>query len=138
MDSTNYLLADPLSIATQGLLDEDIGISVLGWIVRVSHADSVVTVPLGPLLWDEYREWWVRKYFFEEPVGNYELDGPFKYHHARVKARDLSRENASGLTELVVFDGDDLCVVATYLRGKKRYQGLRAYQAAMYHIPPTT
>jgi hypothetical protein len=137
MDSTNYVLADSLSVATEGLLDENIGISVLGWVVRVEQEDSKVTIPLGPLLVDSLREWWVRKYFFEEPVGEYELDGPFRYDHARTKARDLSRENESGLTELVVFEDNILYVAATYLRGKKRYQGLRAYQAALNALPPS-
>jgi hypothetical protein len=134
---SNCVLADPLSVATQGVLDEDIGITVLGWIIRVP-LDTEITIPTEPLLGDSLREWWVRKYFFVPPIGEFVLEGPFNYTHADQRARDVSDENESGLTELVTYYEDDkLYVVYTYLRGTKRYQGQRAYQAAMYNLPPT-
>ena len=136
MSYTNYVLADPLSVATQGLLDEDIGISLLGWIIRRSPSKPDVSVPLVPLL-DNPREWWVRKYYFEDPVGSYELEGPYEYTHADQKARDISSENDSGLTELVTYEKDKMYLVFTYLRGKKRYQGIRTFQASEYNLPPT-
>lgn len=136
MSCTDLILADPGSVATQGLLDEDIGVAVLGWIVRVVQSEPEVTVPLVPFL-DNAREWWVRKYFFVEPLGEFELEGPYEYTHADQKARHISRDNASGLTELATYEKDKLYIVFTYLRGKKRYQGIRTLQAAAHNLPPT-
>ena len=134
---TNLILADPLSVSTHGVLDEDIGISVLGWIVKVSQSEPDITIPIGQLLRDAFREWWVRKDFFVPPVGEYTLEGPFTFTHADHKARAESEENSSGLSELVTFEDDKMYIVSTYLRGTKRYQHLRAHQAAAYNLPPT-
>lgn len=65
------------------------------------------------------------------------LEGPFTYTHADRYARDFSSTNDSGLAEMVAYQGDALLEVATYLRGNKRYQGLRSIQAARYNLPPT-
>ena len=65
------------------------------------------------------------------------LEGPFPFVHADRYARDFSSENDSGLAELMVLDNGTMKIVATYLRGTKRYQGLRSLQAARYNLPPT-
>lgn len=65
------------------------------------------------------------------------LSDPLPFTHADLEARELSRTNDSGLAEMVTYQGSRLFVVATYLRGTKRYQGLRANQAALYNLPPT-
>lgn len=134
---SNCVLADPLSVATQGLLDEDIGITVLGWIISISPGDPEITIPIGDLLRDAFREWWIRVDFFVPPIGEYTLEGPYTFTHADHKARALSEDNTSGLSELVTFEDEKMFIVSTYLRGTKRYQHLRAYQAAMYNLPPT-
>lgn len=64
-------------------------------------------------------------------------EGPFTFTQADLRARDFSRTNVSGLAELLTFQGTRLFVVATYVRGTKRYQGLRANQANLYNLPPT-
>lgn len=135
MSGTDLIMADPLSVATQGYLDENIGITVLGWIIQIPFEDPIITVPTDPSSTE--REWWVRKYYFVPPIGQYVLEGPYTYTHGDRKARDISDENESGLTELAYFEGDILVVVYTYLRGTKRYQGRRTYQAAEYNLPPT-
>lgn len=135
MDCTDYVLADPLSVATHGVLDEDIGIGVLGWVVRISLGIPDITIPTE--LHDSFSEWWIRKDFFVPPIGEYTLEGPFPYVHADRKARDESEQNGSGLAELVTFKDNKMYIVYTYLRGTKRYQHLRSYQAAMYNLPPT-
>jgi hypothetical protein len=65
------------------------------------------------------------------------LEGPFPFVHADRYARDFSSENDSGLAELMILDNGNLMIMATYLRGRKRYQGLRSRQAALYNLPPT-
>ena len=79
-------------------------------------------------------DWNVREF----GAGNTFLFESLDFVTADRKARDISESNASGLTEVVTYEGDTLFVVATYLRGKKRYQGLRANQAATMNLPPTT
>ena len=135
MSCTDLVLADPLSVATQGLLDEDIGITVLGWIVRVSLVDPDIVIPEG--LHDAFSEWWVRKYYYEDPVGEYVLEGPYTFTHADRRARKESETNTSGLAELVTFQYDKMYIVSTYIRGSRRYQHLRAQRAAEYNLPPT-
>jgi hypothetical protein len=63
--------------------------------------------------------------------------GPISLYSADREARRISKSNTSGLSEVVTFENGVLFVVATYLRGKKRYKGLRSNQAALYNLPPT-
>ncbi len=65
------------------------------------------------------------------------LSDAMTFAHANLKAREISRTNSSGLQEIVTYFEGNLHIVATYLRGKKRYQGMRSRQAAMYNLPPT-
>lgn len=136
MGSTNCVLADPLSVVTQGVLDGNIGISLLGWITQYSLGLPEITIPDGPLE-DAFTEWWIRLDYFVPPIGEYTLEGPYNFIHADRKARRISEQNNSGLTELVAFKDDKMYIVSTYVRGTKRYQHLRAYQAAAYNLPPT-
>lgn len=71
---------------------------------------------------------------FREPSTQ---EGPFTFTHADRKARKLSSENASGLMEMITFQQGVIQYVATYLRGDKRYQGLRSRQASLLNLPPT-
>jgi hypothetical protein len=75
-------------------------------------------------------------YFYRE-FRSEVLSDPMGFTHADLEARELSRTNASGLSEMVTYQDGVLFVVATYLRGKKRYQGLKANQAARNNLPPT-
>ena len=79
------------------------------------------------------------EYFIRDFNDNTTLEGPFSFTHADRSARDLSAQNLSGLAELLVRENEnaELMVMATYLRGKKRYQGLRSRQASLYNLPPT-
>lgn len=65
------------------------------------------------------------------------LSDPLRFDHAEKGARKLSKENASGLAELVVYENGELMVVATYCRGTKRYQGKKARDAQRFNLPPT-
>lgn len=79
------------------------------------------------------------EYFYRDFNDNTTLTGPLSFIHADRFARDLSARNNSGLAELLVRENEnsELMVMATYLRGKKRYQGLRSRQASQFNLPPT-
>lgn len=65
------------------------------------------------------------------------LSDPMNFVHADRAARDLSETNESGLAEVVTYQYGTLFVVATYLRGTKRYQGKTARDAQKNNLPPT-
>jgi len=77
------------------------------------------------------------EYFVRDFRGDV-LEGPFPFVTADRYARDFSAQSTSGLAELMVLDNGTLMVMATYLRGTKRYQGLRSRQASLLNLPPTT
>ena len=81
MSDTNYLYADPCSTATQGLLDEDIGIATLGWIIRATSEEPIIKVPIGQLIGEPNRDWWLRKDDTDPWFG------PLSYRDANAKAR---------------------------------------------------
>lgn len=76
--------------------------------------------------------WYVR-----ERVGD-PLEGPLSFVHADRKARKLSKDNASGLAEVVTYEGNRLFVVSTFLRGRLRFRGKRAQLASDKDLPPRT
>jgi len=85
----NCVLADPFQVATQGLLDNSIGMATLGWIIRVEAETPVVVVPspprnIGVLIGDPRREWWVRKDASDPWFG------PLSYRDANSHARRMT------------------------------------------------
>ena len=75
--------------------------------------------------------WFVRE--FRAPV----LSDAMTFQHAFQEARKLSSTNVLGLAEIVTLHQGALFVVATFLRGKMRYQGKRANEASKMNLPPT-
>jgi hypothetical protein len=82
-------------------------------------------------LGDPTKAWYVRENKQDS------LDGPMTFQHAELVARKLSRENNSGLAEVVVYEGSKLFVVGVFLRGAKRFQGRRAQTSSDFDLPPT-
>lgn len=76
-------------------------------------------------------------YYYRDFYGGAALSGPMNFVQADRAARKLSDENESGLAEVLTYQDDVLMVVATYLRGTKRYQGKKARDARRENLPPT-
>jgi hypothetical protein len=96
---TDCVLADPIQVATQGLLDNTIGVATLGWVVRVEAQPPVVVVPvppnnIGALVGDPRREWWVRK---DE---NDPWFGPLSYRDANSQARRMTMDVDETIAEI--------------------------------------
>jgi hypothetical protein len=140
-------------LATQGYLDEAIGIATLGEVISFPTSQpgtGVSNVPpnnIGSLISDPRREWYVRENA-QDP-----LHGPLSFTVADKHARWISSlEDRSGLAEVVTFvsntsrGGDPsrpnpnprLFVVFLYIEGKRTLGG----RAAQFHsdrgLPPTT
>jgi hypothetical protein len=97
MSQTNYLLADPSSGATHGILDENIGVATLGWIVEVNKQkpDIIIDLPhFDNLLGDPRRDWWLRK-DESDP-----WSGPMSYTEANSKARRMTMDVDETINEL--------------------------------------
>lgn len=77
------------------------------------------------------KAWYYRD--FRDP----NMEGPVDFITADREARKLSRESAQGVAEVVTYENSQLIVVATYLRGRKRYGGKRARDASRLNLPPT-
>lgn len=65
-----------------------------------------------------------------------ELSDPMRFDHADKAARKLSKENESGVAELLTYYNGQLFIVATYCRGTKRYQGKKSRDAKRENLPP--
>jgi hypothetical protein len=102
MSQTNYVLADPSSGATHGVLDENIGIATLGWIIEVKYQKPDITIPTAQydpthfdnLLADPRRDWWLRKDESDPWVG------PMSYTEANSKARRMTMDVDETINEL--------------------------------------
>jgi len=75
--TTVCVIADPLSIATHGLLSGSFGTAIRGWIIYEEIQD-IVTVPLLP-------GWWVRRDETEQWYG------PLSYRDANHQARNMTK-----------------------------------------------
>lgn len=147
--SDNCLLAVPIHVATQGVLDDTLGVALLGWIIRY-ETDVVVpgepSVPggnVGALITEPRREWWVRE------NKNDPLFGPLSFRDADKHARFLSQvEEKSGLAEVVTFlgtrggdpsscDPSTLFVAFLYIEGKRTLGGRMAQFHSDRELPPT-
>lgn len=96
---TDCILADPTSVATQGVLDNSLGIATLGWIIKADDAPPTVVVPvppnnIGALVGDPRREWWVRK--DENDV----WFGPLSYRDANYQARRMTVDVDETISEI--------------------------------------
>jgi hypothetical protein len=66
-----------------------------------------------------------------------ELTEVASFRDAELLARKTSKENTSGLMEVLVDEADGTrFVTGTFLRGKKRYQGKRARESSQTNNPP--
>lgn len=138
------VLADPCHVATQGLLDNTLGVATLGWIVEVPAETPVVVTPVDPvgsMVGDPRREWWVRKDDTDEWFG------PLSYRDANSQARRMTLPtdiNAAGNSNNIKYaqvgtimgtrGGDpnvppDMMVVFMYANGKQTLGG----RMAEYH-----
>lgn len=133
MSDTDCILADPESTATHGMLDEDIGIATLGWIIRIKD-DPIISYPIGDLIADPERDWWYRKDNTDPWFG------PLSYRDANSQARRMTMD-ADALhgevkysqlgTVLGTRGGDpqvspDMFVVYLYVNGKMTLGGRMA------------
>ena len=96
---SDCVLAEPIHVATQGVLDNAIGIATLGWIIQVDDTPPVVVVPvppnnIGSLVGDPRREWWVRKDDTEP------WHGPLSYRDANYQARRMTMDVDETISEL--------------------------------------
>jgi len=96
---SDCVLAEPIHVATQGALDNSIGIATLGWIIQVDDTPPVVVVPvppnnIGSLVGDPRREWWVRKDDTEP------WHGPLSYRDANYQARRMTMDVDETISEL--------------------------------------
>jgi len=94
---TDCVLADPIQVSTQGLLDSTIGVATLGWITITLDQDPVVEVPInnpGALVGDPRREWWVRK---DESDPWF---GPLSYRDANSQARRMTMDVDETISEI--------------------------------------
>lgn len=90
---SDCILADPLSTATEGVLDEDIGIATLGWLIRVSH-EPEITIPVEELLDEPSREWYYRKDDTDSWFG------PLSYRDANYQARRFTMDVDHTISEV--------------------------------------
>lgn len=96
---SDCVLAEPIHVATQGVLDNAIGIATLGWIIQVDDTPPVVVVPvppnnIGSLVGDPRREWWVRRDDTEP------WHGPLSYRDANYQARRMTMDVDETISEL--------------------------------------
>ena len=86
---TTCIINDPCSVATQGVLDNSIGIATLGWIIR-ADLDAQPGLPfpnnIGSLLTQPRREWYFRRDSSEPWFGPLSFRDADK--HARIDTRD--------------------------------------------------
>jgi hypothetical protein len=82
----NYVLADSFSVSTEGLLDENIGVVTLGWLIQVSPERNTVEIYIDELLEDQRREWWLRK------DNSDPWFGPLMYRDANSQARRMTMQ----------------------------------------------
>lgn len=99
LTDTDCVLADPIHVATQGVLDNSLGIATLGWIIRADDRPPVVVIPvppnnIGSLVGDPRREWWVRKDETDP------WHGPLSYRDANSQARRMTMDVDETISEL--------------------------------------
>lgn len=147
---TDCALAVPIEVATQGVLDNPIGIATLGWIIRADDAPPVVTTPvppnnIGSLVGDPRREWWVRRDDTEP------WHGPLSYRDANSQARRMTMNVDNTISELKYAQvgtilgtrgGDpnvapDMFVTYLYANGRQYLGGrMAAYNADKVPVTP--
>jgi len=140
------ILADPFHVATQGVLDNSLGIATLGWIICGERPveEAQPNVPpdnIGLSEGEPRREWWVRE------NQNEPLVGPFSFRDASKHARYLSQcEDRSGLAQVCTFVGTrggdpktepELRVAYMYIKGKMTLGGRMAEYHSDRDLPPT-
>lgn len=140
---SDCVLAEPIHVATQGLLDNPIGVATLGWIIQTVDTPPVVVIPvppnnIGSLVGDPRREWWVRRDDTEP------WHGPLSYRDANYQARRMTMDVDETISELKYAQvgtilgtrgGDpnvdpDMFVAYLYANGKQYLGGrMAAYNA---------
>jgi hypothetical protein len=96
---SDCVLAEPIHVATQGLLDNPIGMATLGWVIQTVDTPPVVVIPvppnnIGSLVGDPRREWWVRRDDTEP------WHGPLSYRDANYQARRMTMDVDETISEL--------------------------------------
>lgn len=84
----NCILADPCHVATQGVLDCEIGIATLGWIVEAEPTQGPVLTPHVPgvSFGPPRKEWYVRRDVSDPWFG------PLSFRDADAHARVMTRD----------------------------------------------
>jgi len=78
------------------------------------------------------RRWFIRDFQSDD------LTEVVDFREAELLARKLSKENESGLMEVLVEETNGLLfVTGIFLRGRKRYQGKKARESSANGLPPT-
>jgi hypothetical protein len=88
---TICILADPLSTATEGILDQPTGISTLGWVVCIP-TDAEISIP--ELISEQERDWWYRKDDTDPWFG------PLSYQTANSQARRMTLDVDETINEV--------------------------------------
>jgi len=94
---TDCVLANPIEVSTQGVLDDTLGVATLGWITVAPDQDPIVDIPsnnVGALVGDPRREWWVRRDESEPWFG------PLSYRDANSQARRMTMDVDETISEI--------------------------------------